>query len=100
MNEHAIPPLGFERFAGLPRRFNLGIARASELHDQGRLERGRDLEFIERLMVARAELDNPRHRRSAKTIRRALEWFDREVALFEIELDRLEARLLAMSSAF
>ena len=95
MNENIIPPPGFEQFADLPRRFNSGLARASELHGQGHLQGEPDLGFVRRLIVARTELDNRKHRRSAKTIRRALECFDREVAIFEAGLDSLEARLPA-----
>ncbi|MES0028629.1 hypothetical protein [Mesorhizobium sp. M0040] len=87
------PPPFLARFASLPSRYRIAQDRLLELDRTGRLRAITGLEFVQRLIDARAELDNPQNGRNARTIQLALQQFEREVAAFEEKLVEIDARL-------
>lgn len=87
------PPPFLARFASLPERYRAAQDQLLELDRTGRLRAITGLEFVQRLIDARATLDSPQNGRNARTIQLALQQFERELAAVEEKLVELDARL-------
>ena len=89
----------FDKIDDVFARYHSAVDRLLDLEASFDLHGRPELRFVKRLYDAWTELKKPAHRRNARTIWRALERFEREVALFETELDSFEARLRLKTGA-
>lgn len=86
-------PQCLARFADVPHRNRIAQERLFELAGSFSLKSVTGPGFIERLIDARIELKAPANSRNVLAMQLALVRFERELAAFEIELDRLDAKL-------
>ena len=93
MNYEPTLPPAMALLASLPERYRIAQDRLLDLENAGALDAIADLAFVRRLIDARRELDDPMNRRSPRCMQLALRRFDRELAAFQTEVERLEASL-------